>query len=169
MPAFLEDWPVLGIYLFFLFGALARSQAMYWLGRGVAEGVLRTRWSDRLDHPRVHRATVTIERWGMPIVPVAFLTVGFQSAVFSATGLLRIGWLRFTAWSIPGALVWAALWGAGGATLVAGAVALAKQSPWALGGAMLALGVAVALTAALMRRARRHTRTHQDEPASETT
>ena len=154
MPAWLEDWPVLAIYLFFLLGALARSQALHWLGRGVAAGVLRTRWSERLDHPRVHRATSTLERWGMPIVPAAFLTVGLQSAVFSATGLLRIGWLRFTLWSIPGALVWAALWGGVGTTLVAGAVAVARESPWALAAAVLALSSVAAVTVLMVRRAR---------------
>lgn len=155
MPAWLEDWPVLAIYLFFLFGALARSQALHWLGRGVAAGVLRTRWSDRLDHPRVHRATSTLERWGMPIVPAAFLTVGLQSAVFSATGLLRIGWLRFTLWSIPGALVWAALWGGVGTTLAAGALAMARESPWALAAVAAVLALAAVLTVLAVRRARR--------------
>ena len=45
----------------------------------------------------------------MPVVPLAFLTVGFQSAVFAAVGLLRVHWLRYTLWTIPGCLVWAAL------------------------------------------------------------
>lgn len=154
MPAWLEDWPFLAIYLFFLAGALARSQALYWLGRGVAAGVLRSRWRDRLDHPQVHRATGTIERWGMPIVPLAFLTVGFQSAVFSASGLIRVGWLRFTLWSIPGALVWALLWGGGGTAAVAGAVALAASSPWLLVGAVAVLAVTVPLVVLRVRRVR---------------
>ncbi len=168
MPALLEDWPVLAIYLFFLFGAVVRSQALHWLGRGVAAGVLRTRYSDRLDHPRVHRATSTLERWGMPIVPAAFLTVGLQSAVFSATGLLRIGWLRFTLWSIPGALVWAAIWGGVGTTLAAGAVAIARESPWALATVVLALALVVALTAVGVRRARRRSAAFGDR-SGETT
>jgi membrane protein DedA with SNARE-associated domain len=154
MPAWLQDWPVLWVYLFFVFGALARSQALYWLGRGVAAGVLRTRWTARLDNPQVRKATRTIERWGMPIVPVSLLTVGFQSAVLSASGLLRLEWLRFTLWVIPGALVWAALWGAGGTTLAAGLLALAQESPWALAPAVMVLAVLVVLTVLFTRRVR---------------
>ncbi|MCV2393915.1 hypothetical protein OEB99_06320 [Actinotalea sp. M2MS4P-6] len=152
---FLDGWPMVWILLFFLLGALLRSQGLYWLGRGVAGGVLRTRWSDRLDHPRVHRATAVLERWGMPIVPAAFLTVGFQSAVFSATGLLRVGWLRFTVWSIPGALVWAVVWGGIGTTLVAGAVAMAQESPWVLAIVVLAVASVATTSVLLVRRARR--------------
>jgi membrane protein DedA with SNARE-associated domain len=169
VPAWLEDWPVLAIYLFFLAGALVRSQALYWLGRGVAGGVLRTRWSDRLDHPRVHRATAVLERWGMPIVPAAFLTVGFQSAVFSATGLLRVGWLRFTLWSIPGALVWAAVWGGIGTTLVAGAVAIAQDSPWLLAAVTAAIALVTALTVVVVRRARRRRGAPDDRLSAEST
>lgn len=152
MPSWTSDWPVLGIYLFFLSGALMRSQATYWAGRGVAVRVLRSRWKDRLDSPRVHRGVRAIERWGMPIVPLSFLTVGFQTAVNAAAGLLRIGWLRYTLWALPGCLVWAAVWGGGGMAAVAGAIALAARSPWALAGAVT---VAVALVTVLVVRSRR--------------
>jgi membrane protein DedA with SNARE-associated domain len=150
----MAQWPVLAIYLFFLFGALARSQALYWLGRGVAAGVMRSRWAERLDSEAVHRAVHAIERWGMPIIPLAFLTVGFQSAVQSAAGLIRIGWLRYTLWTLPGALVWAAVWAGGGMAAMTGALALAARSPWALTGALLAVvGLVVVL---VLRSRRRH-------------
>jgi membrane protein DedA with SNARE-associated domain len=149
----MEGWPVLGIYLFFLFGAVARSQALYWLGRGVANGLLRSRWGERLDSAQVHRAVSSIERWGMPIVPLAFLTVGFQSAVFSAAGLVRVHWLRFSLWSIPGALVWAAVWGGGGMAVVAGGLALPRQEPWVA--ALVGVLVAVALLLLVLRQRRR--------------
>src|SRR5450830_1565694 len=132
MPGWMQDWPVLGVFLFFLFGAVARSQAIYWIGRGVVAGVLRSRWGERLDAPQVRRATATFERWGMPVIPLAFLTVGFQSAVFASVGLLRVHWLRYTLWTIPGCLVWAALWGGSGLAVVAAGVALARRSPLAL-------------------------------------
>src|SRR5665648_3105 len=128
MPGWMRDWPVLGVFLFFLFGAVARSQAIYWVGRGVTAGVLRSRWGDRLDSSQVRRATTTFERWGMPVVPLAFLTVGFQSAVFASVGLLRVHWLRFTLWTIPGCLVWAALWGASAQPPATRASPLAPQS-----------------------------------------
>lgn len=132
MPEWMSGWPWLAVYLFFLFGAVARSQAIFWLGRGAAAGARRSRWRERVDSPRVRRASQTVERWGMPIVPAAFLTVGFQSAVFLAVGALRVGWLRFTLWSLPGCLIWAALWGGGGLAALAGARALADRSPGCL-------------------------------------
>lgn len=154
MPEWMSGWPLLAVYLFFLFGAVARSQAIFWLGRSVAVGAGRSRWRERAESPRVHRATRTVERWGMPIVPAAFLTVGFQSAVFLAVGVLRVGWLRFTLWSIPGCLVWAALWGGGGIAALAGARELAERSPWLLAAVIVAVGAVVAAVAAQVRRRR---------------
>jgi len=152
----MKDWPVLGVYLFFLFGAFARSQAIYWAGRGVTAGALRSRWGERLDSPQVHRATRTVEKWGMPIVPLAFLTVGFQSAVFAAVGLLRVHWLRYTLWTVPGALVWAAVWGGSGLAVVAALWAVARQSPWAFAGLVLALAALATAVTLWFRRRREH-------------
>ena len=157
MPDWMSGWPVLGVYLFFLFGAVARSQAIFWLGRGVAAGAMRSRWRERAESPRVRRATRTVERWGMPVVPAAFLTIGFQSAVFLAVGVLRVAWLRFTLWAIPGCLVWAALWGGGGLAALAGARELADRSPWLLAGALLVTGGLVAAVAGRGRRRREQT------------
>jgi membrane protein DedA with SNARE-associated domain len=164
MPDWMRGWPVLAIFAFFLLGALLRSQAIYWLGRGVAAGVLRSRWSERLDSPRVHRATRTVETWGMPIVPLAFLTVGFQSAVFAATGLLRVHWLRYTLWTIPGALVWAAVWGGGGIAVVTGMWALAQTAHWAFTAAIAAVAVGAAVLTVAARRRRARTPTAPDVP-----
>lgn len=153
MPSWLESWPFVWLYLFFVLGAVLRSQALYWLGRSVAAGGQRTRWASRLDGPRTRRAVRLIERWGMPVVPLSFLTVGLQSAVQGAAGLLRLGWLRYTLWTVPGWLVWALVWTGGGTVAVYGAVALAAQSPWALAAA--SVGVALLVTAVVLRRQRR--------------
>jgi membrane protein DedA with SNARE-associated domain len=146
-----EDWPFAWIYLFFVLGAALRSQALYWLGRAAAAGVLRTRWSRVLDGPRVGRGVRAIERWGMPVVPFSFLTVGFQSAVHGASGLLRLRWLRYTLWSVPGWLAWALVWAGGGTAATWAAVRLASASPWALAAALVIVGCG---TAALALRAR---------------
>ncbi|WP_225754759.1 DedA family protein [Actinotalea sp. Marseille-Q4924] len=153
MPSWLESWPFLWLYLFFVLGAALRSQALYWLGRGVAAGALRTRWAERLDGPRTRRAVRLIERWGMPVVPLSFLTVGLQSAVHGASGLLRLHWLRYTLWSVPGWLVWALVWSGGGTVALYGSVALAAESPWALAGVVVV--VATVVTVLVLRRRRR--------------
>lgn len=187
MPEWMAGWPVVAVLAFFLLGALARSQALYWAGRGVAAGVTRALVEDEepgragattpprrrrllarvaasLDSAQVARARVAIERWGMPVVPLAFLTVGFQSAVFGATGLLRVGWLRFTLWALPGAVAWSLVWGGGGMAAVAGVLAAARRSPATLALVLAAAGVVVTVVSAVVRR-RRATRTTADRPA----
>lgn len=177
MPSWMDGWPVLVVLLFFLVGAVLRSQAIYWLGRGLAVGVVRSRdaHADRsaddrgavarlrdrlaasLDSRQMARARVAVERWGMPVVPLAFLTVGFQSAVFATVGLLRIGWLAFTLWSLPGAVAWAVVWGGGGMVAAAGVVAAAREAPGALAAVLLGAGLAVTVVTALVRRRRART------------
>lgn len=157
MPDWLEGWPFLPVYLFFVAGAAMRSQAMYWVGRGISTGVLRSRWAHRLDNPKVARATALIERWGMPVVPLSFLTVGLQSAVHAAAGVLRLAWPRYTLWAVPGYLVWALVWAGGGMAAVAGAVELAARSPWALAAALAGLAAVIAVVVIVVRRRRRRT------------
>ena len=154
MTSLVDGWPFAWIYLFFVLGAAMRSQALYWIGRGVAGGASRTRLASRLDGPRMRRATQAVERWGMPIVPVSFLTVGFQSAVHASCGLLRVGWLRYTLWSIPGWLVWALIWAGGGTAALWAAALLAARSPWALAGAIVATTAVVTVVVLEVRKRR---------------
>lgn len=144
-----QDWPVAVIFVAGVLGAAARSQATYWIGRGVAARLLGTRWSHRLDGPRTRRAIASIQRWGMPIVPLSFLTIGFQTAINGAAGLIRIGWLRYTLWAVPGWILWSLLWTGIGFATVLGALALAARSPWALAGAVAL--VAAVVTAVVLR------------------
>ena len=149
----ISDWPVGWLFLFGVAGAAMRSQATYWTGRAVARGVA-DRMEERVRGPRVQRAIRSIERWGMPIIPVSFATVGFQTAVNAGAGLIRISWLRYTLWAVPGWLVWSAIWMGGGIAAVAGVISLWYRSPWALviTAAVLVTGI-VALV--LVRRRRR--------------
>lgn len=171
MPGWMAGWPVGLVLVAFFTGALLRSQGLYWAGRGLTAGLLRAEPRDgagasghrsrlarvrtalarRLDSDQVTRARSAIERWGMPVIPLAFLTVGFQSAVFAAAGLVRVGWPRFTLWALPGAAVWAVVWGGGGMAAAAGVVAAARRSPWALAAVLAAVGLVVVAVAALRR------------------
>lgn len=156
VTSWLQGWHVGWVYAFFVLGAALRSQSLYWLGRGITAGVVRTRWRHLLEGERTRRAVAAVERWGMPIVPLSFLTVGFQSAVHGACGLLGLRWLRYTLWAVPGWLVWALVWslavvGSSMAAVWAGA-RLAARSPWALAGALVVLGVVVWLLVRALRR-----------------
>lgn len=160
----LDGWPFGWIYAFFVLGAALRSQSLYWLGRGVTAGVVRTRWRHLLEGDRTRRAIAEVERWGMPIVPLSFLTVGFQSAVHGACGLLRLHWLRYTLWAVPGWLVWAMVWAGGGTAALWAAVELAARSPWALVAVVVALAVGIPL---LVRAVRRRSVARRAEPAEQ--
>lgn len=151
---FTAHWPFGWIYLFFVAGAASRSQAMYWIGRGATEGAIRTRLSFILESRHMGTARRAVERWGMPIVPLSFLTIGFQSAVQVTAGLLRVKWLRFTLWSVPGWLVWALIYAAGGTVVIWAFLELAMHSPWILVGLVVAVAT-VAVTMLWRRRSPR--------------
>jgi len=110
---------------------LARGQLMYWLGRGVTEGALRqSRKHQRdetvqrsgplrrtmlwLDRGGADPGVRAIHRWGLVMVPVSYLTVGFQSMVQAAAGILRIAWWKYLLAQIPGAIVWGLFYATGG-------------------------------------------------------
>lgn len=150
MFAWLDGMHVLVLLAVGVAGSAVRSQMTYWLGRGIARGV-ESRWEDALSRPAMRRATEAIERRGMPVVPLSFGTVGFQTAVNAAAGVLRIPWLTYTLWAIPGWFLWSAIWMGGGVAAVLGGAAIAARSPWALVGVLV---LAVLGSVVLIRRRR---------------
>jgi len=104
--------------------ATPRGQATYWLARLVTEQADRRigrghrrgiggglaavrRW---LEGESVARGRRAVRRWGLPAVPLCYLTVGFQTLVLAAAGVLRVRWIAFTLAQLPGALAWAAIY-----------------------------------------------------------
>ena len=154
MPGWVQDGPFGVLYGFLLVVVFLRAQGTYWVGRAVAAGVLRTRWSHHFTGPRVTRAIGSIERWGWPIIPLSFLTIGFQSAVNAGAGVIRMRWVRYTLAMIPGCLIWALVYSLGGLAAFRGAVALAAHSPWALAAAGILLAIAVTAVVLRVRRRR---------------
>ncbi len=148
------DWALglpLGLAVAVLFVIVfARAQLTYWIGRGVVSGARRSRWADRLDRPRVVRATELVNRWGAPVITVSFLTIGFQTAVNAAAGLTRMPFGRYLMAMIPGCLAWALLYATVGLAAVGAALAVAASSPWALVGIVVLIAAGAA--AWLLRR-----------------
>lgn len=124
----LEDI-ALGVFVAFFFGAMARGQAIYWLARVITDRALafgepEEGWRRRayrwLHSDRVANARAALATWGWPLVPFAYLTVGFQSMVMAAAGMVRMSWKVFTLAQVPGSIAWAliyttvgfAFWGA---------------------------------------------------------
>src|SRR5690625_4265199 len=109
----------------------ARAQGTYWLGRGANAGGRRTRLAVRLEGDRMTRATDVLTRRGWPVIPVSFLTVGFQTAVNAAAGFIRMPWLKYTAVMFPGCVAWAAIYSTIGFAAFQGWLALSARSGWA--------------------------------------
>jgi len=109
--------------------AAVRSQCTYWLGRGIRAGVVRSAWAVRLQSEAVAKGQARLEQWGWPIIPLSFLTVGVQTAVNLAAGLVGWGWIRYTLAASLGWLAWGLVYAAGGLAVFGALVALAQDSP----------------------------------------
>jgi membrane protein DedA with SNARE-associated domain len=129
--------------------ALARSHATYWAGRGVVRGAKTVHSTDKgyqwwrssirrlevwTSTRAAQRGLELVRRWGPFAVTFAFITFGVQTAVFAASGLIRMRYLRFTIATLPGALAWGIIWATVGLSAVWGAIRLVATSPWLLAG-----------------------------------
>lgn len=144
----------------------ARGQMMYWLGRGVTEGALRTHrkshqeasgragpvrrtmmWLDRGGADPGIRA---LHRWGLVMVPISYVTVGFQSMVQAGAGILRITWWKYMIAQVPGAIVWGFFYATGGFLVWTYLFAQARTHPYHA--AAVGLGVILAVVIGLRYR-----------------
>ena len=139
-----------------LFGIVfLRTQAFYWLARGVAAGTVRIeRVKEWAESPGVHRATDRLHRWGAPVVTLSYLTVGFQTAVNVAAGLTRMPFWRYLVAMVPGCIAWAFVWGTVGLGAFYATLALAAGSPWFVVAALAAVVALVVAGVIVLRRRR---------------
>lgn len=149
--------------------ALARSQSTYWLGRLVPalagryghKGARLEKLDAWLKGPKVRRGAEILEKWGIIAIPLSFLTVGIQTLIQAAAGLVSMRWSLFTLASLPGCVAWALIYGAG---ILAGwqtVVAAAAGSPWAWG----VLAIVAALIAYRVRKKRQQKGGRRAEPS----
>ena len=125
MPQFIANGPLWGIVVFLFFVVFHRAQATYGLGRLVAAGWLRQKSNNRwlvaiqkwFAGPVPKRGEQALEKWGVIIIPLCFLTVGFQTAVNAGAGIVRMRWLTYTLCMIPGCIAWALMYGIFGLSL----------------------------------------------------
>ena len=118
-PSFAREG--IGLFLFLFAVVLLRAQATYWLGRLAAKGASsaagasgwRGRASRWFDGPVPRKGADLLDRWGMVVIPLCFLTVGVQTAVNAAAGLVRMRWGVYTLAMVPGCVLWALLYGFG--------------------------------------------------------
>jgi len=159
MSDFFDHGPFWLVFALLFAGAMARGQMMYWIGRVVTEQALRRTRPTEGWRRRVHSWLAgggadpgirAIRRWGLAIVPVGYLTVGFQSMVQVGAGVLRIRLLWYALAQIPGALAWALIYSTIGFAIWGAILAAAAGSP--LGLTALALAAIVLITTIVLRR-----------------
>lgn len=151
----------LGVFLFLFFGAMARGQLIYWGARLITDRVLasgeppdgwRLRVHRRLHSEGVTRARASLARWGWPLVPFAYLTVGFQTMVMAAAGMVRMSVMVFTLAQIPGSIAWALIYSTVGFAFWGAFFAAVQGNPsWLL----LLLGIVAVVVLVARRRRRR--------------
>ncbi len=117
------EWAQSGLPLiaFLFFVVFFRAQGTYWVGRAVPAAVIagsgRVKWLNGLaswaQGPVPRKGAALLERWGIVIIPLCFLTVGLQTAVLAGSGLVRMNWGKFTIAMLPGCVAWAFLYGFG--------------------------------------------------------
>ncbi|MDR1388025.1 MAG: hypothetical protein LBJ44_10695 [Propionibacteriaceae bacterium] len=152
--AWIEGNPFIVAFAFLTAVAAVRSQCTYWLGRGIRAGLVRYSWAQSLSQRASAQAWHRIQRWGWPVIPLSFLTVGFQTAVNLSVGLLGWPWRRYTPAAMIGWVLWGFVYAAGGLAVFAGLAALVRRSPL-IAGAVVALALTGAVVALrLLKRSR---------------
>ncbi|MFD1213740.1 DedA family protein [Arthrobacter sp. GCM10027362] len=141
-------WAILALFC----GVMLRANGTYWLARGLAVGVRRSRPKKHLDSAVMRRAARLMNRFGPFAVTLCFLTVGLQTAVLASAGLARMPQSRFLPAVALGSLVWAGVYATVGLAAVAAWFALLLESPVTAG----VLAGVVVLGAAYLGWRKRH-------------
>ena len=155
MPSFLEGLPFWWLVLALFVVVFCRAQATYWLARGAIAGASRSRWGRWLDSAAVRRGSAMLDRWGLPVVTVSFLTVGLQTIMNAAAGVARVPWWRYTIAMAPGCVAWAFVYATVGIALFWAVVATVAGSPWGVVALVALLLAAGAVVWSVRRRAGR--------------
>ncbi len=127
----------LPLFIFLFFVVFLRAQGTYWLGRGAATGALKgdghsgligaiARW---FNGPVPRRGAELLEKWGLLIIPLCFLTVGVQTAVNAGAGIVRLKWRSYTLAMLPGCVAWSIMYGLGLLAVWVAAIGAIAGSP----------------------------------------
>ena len=150
-----DDIPVAAAYAFLVAVAFLRGGATYVLGRAARRAGTTAKPTRRIfERPGMARAEEAVRRWGAPVVTVSFLTVGIQSAVNAAAGVLQMPLRRYLPGLLAGALLWAAIYVTVGIAVLQAWVS-SEKGLWLLGG-LVVVAVVAGLTMVLRRRLQPH-------------
>lgn len=170
MLDFLADGPFALVYAFLTVVVFFRAQGTYWLGRWSTEMTLRhvkpkSPTGQRLvawfESSATDSGIHALQKWGLPVVPFSFLTVGFQTVVNAGAGILRTPWWKYTLAMLPGCLAWAGIYSTIGMAMWGAMLSAAAGSPWGI--VVLVLLAAAAAAAVIWRRRRTRDATVEQE------
>lgn len=135
----------LGLTISILFCiVMLRAGGTYALGRAIAAGTAKSRWSKLLDTKAYRVAATWLDRWGPLAVSFSFLTVGLQTMIHVGAGVGRMPLRRYLPALALGSLIWAVMYGTVG---FIGFVAIARL--WAYS-PLLTIAVGVLAVAAVL-------------------
>ncbi|MFE5670272.1 DedA family protein [Agromyces sp. NPDC056523] len=157
-----EGWPLPAAIAVLFVIVLLRAGGTYALGRGSRAGVKRLLERRGRMAPQLARAEAVIERFGSPVVALSFLTVGFQTAVNLAAGVLRMPLVKYIPALVVGGAMWATIYGVLGLATVNAIVQAAAQNPTAAILSVLGIAALLALLEFATRRARAFAASHTD-------
>lgn len=149
-----EGWPLPAAIGVLFVIVLLRAGGTYALGRGSRAGVKRLMERRGRMAPQLARAETVIERFGAPVVALSFLTVGFQTAVNLAAGVLRMPLVKYLPALVVGGAMWATLYGVLGLATVNAIISAAQRDPAAAVLSALAVVALLVLIEFATRRAR---------------
>ena len=101
MDEMLSNFPFWGAWIFMYVLGTLRGQGTYWIGRGASSAVTHvgseeehdSKWAQIkawLNSDRTKTGRTLVHKIGVVAVPLSYLTVGLQTAVLAAAGLVRI-------------------------------------------------------------------------------
>lgn len=151
MTEFFSTGPFLLVYITLLFIVFCRAQATYWIGyyvttrlkTNVPEDGWRRRFYDWSEQDSVTAGIDTIHRRGWIIIPLSFLTVGFQSIIQFAAGLIKFTPIRYTAAMFPGCMAWALIYSTIGFSVWGAVIAAFAGSPYGIALILLLVTIVV--------------------------
>ena len=138
MPEFISEGPFAWLFVFLLVVVFLRAQGTYWLGRYMAylrsrarkpESGWRRSLYDWSQSEMVRSAVAKLRVRGWVIIPLSFLTVGFQTLVNAGAGIIRMSPMLYTISMIPGCLAWSTIYSTIGFSVWNAALAAMAGSP----------------------------------------
>jgi membrane protein DedA with SNARE-associated domain len=126
---FWKGWPYPVAVAALFVVVMLRAGATYALGRAAQAGVRKSRLSRLMAKPRFARMQDLVARWGAPVVTLSFLTVGIQTLVNLAAGVMRMPLRRYIPALTVGSIIWAFVYATVGFATFAGWRRMYELSP----------------------------------------